>query len=213
MSVQADLFPEQKNARVSGHDAHHFALPDADIFSIERFIPQPAVAFAALFEEVAWRQDTIMMYGRPVLIPRLNAWYGEPEAKYAYSGLQLAPLAWTPTLQQIRREVENCLELSFNSALVNLYRDGNDSVAWHSDDEKELGPEPVIASVSLGAERRFSLRHRRDSSIPVQHIPLRAGSLLVMRGPTQRHWHHQVAKDKTVRDGRINITFRQIRRQ
>ncbi len=188
------------------------ALPDADVTYWPDFLPEPASLYRRLEREIQWRQDTITLYGRPVRIPRLNAWYGDPGADYSYSGLALTPLAWTPTLKAVKQRVEAHLGARFNSVLANLYRDGGDSVAWHSDDEYELGDTPLIASVSLGAARRFSLKHKTDKSLAPVHLELHTGSLLVMRGPTQRHWQHQLPKTRAAVDGRINLTFRQILR-
>ena len=201
--MQTDLFPR---------DSHRLQLPDADLRYCEGFLPDSPSLYARLLQEIDWRQDTITLYGRPVLIPRLNAWYGDPGAHYSYSGLALQPLPWTPALRDIKGRVESLLGESFNSALVNLYRDGRDSVSWHSDDEYELGDEPLIASVSLGATRRFSLRHRHDKSLDTVHLDLQDGSLLVMAGATQRHWSHQVPKTRAAVGGRINLTFRRILR-
>lgn len=206
MTEQADLF----GAVTSAEDGR-IDLVDAELYYHRDFIAQPQRCYQRLLEEVQWRQDTIMMYGRPVKIPRLNAWYGDADADYSYSGLQLAPLPWTPTLQSIREAVEAHLNQRFNSVLANLYRDGNDSVAWHSDDEPELGPAPLIASVSLGEARTFQLRHRRNKALGIHRMVLQPGSLLVMRGETQRFWHHQVPKQRAVTAGRINLTFRRIR--
>ena len=201
--MQTDLFTGS---------AEKLDIPDADIVYREGFLANPQPLYEALLKEIAWRQDTIVMYGKPVQIPRLNAWYGDPDASYSYSGLALDPLPWTDTLLRIKAEVEGELNQRFNSVLANLYRDGNDSVGWHSDDEPELGDQPLIASVSLGAERRFSLRHRKKKSRAPIHIDLAPGSLFVMRGITQRDWHHCVAKTKRDVGGRINLTFRQILR-
>jgi len=168
---------------------------------------------------LAWQQSTIQLYGQPRLIPRLNAWYGDPEAHYQYSGLNLPPLAWTPGLLQLRAAIGQTLQSltsnralgagPLNSVLANLYRDERDSVAWHSDDEPELGPQPLIASLSLGAERRFSLKHKRIKGERYD-LMLSSGSLLIMSGATQQHWQHALLK-QTLRSGpRINLTFRHI---
>lgn len=188
-----------------------FDMPDADIRYVERFLDAPGSHYESLLTELDWRQDRISMYGRSVLIPRLNVWYGDPATDYSYSGLHMTSLPWTETLLAIRELVQQMTGEPFNSVLANLYRDGEDSVSWHSDDEAELGRNPVIASVSLGATRRFSLRHRFDRTIATRHLSLVSGSLLVMRGATQHYWQHQVPKQKPVTNGRINLTFRQIR--
>ncbi len=194
-------------------------LPDSDIRYYTHFIEQPDLFYQRLLDEVDWHQDTIQMYGKPVLIPRLNAWYGDINTDYSYSGLQLQPKVWTPCLLELKNRVQHFLQMPFNSVLANLYRNENDSVAWHSDDEPELGQNPIIASLSFGATRRFSLRRRvnnkegkgdKDKSQNIFNMNLEAGSLLVMAGSTQQYWHHQVPKLKQVTEGRINLTFRQI---
>ena len=201
-AVQSDLFAKN-DTRID--------VADADICYIDNFLDFPQSCYDALLQELDWRQDTIMMYGRPVPIPRLNAWYGDATAEYGYSGLRLNPLPWTETLQSIRQRIQDFTGDRFNSVLANFYRDGNDGVSWHSDDERELGENPVIASLSLGATRTFSLRHRFDRGLKNRHLPLLSGSLLIMRGTTQHYWQHQVPKQKKVKGGRINLTFRQIR--
>lgn len=189
-------------------------LPHAEIWLDEHFLP-PAAAGALLRElenTIIWRQEAIRLYGREVLQPRLTAWHGDPGASYRYSGLQLTPQPWTPALQQLRAQLETATGATFNSVLLNLYRYGQDSMGWHADDEPELGPEPVIASLSLGATRRFRLRPRdaqHTSHTPVS-LDLPSGSLLVMRGPTQRHWLHAVPKTTRAAGVRLNLTFRLV---
>lgn len=193
-------------------------LKDADVEYFPGFIDHDLAAqwFRALMQEgaVAWRQDSIMMYGRKVRIPRLNAWYGEPGLDYTYSGIPMRPEPWSELLAEIRGRVERAAGHRFTSALINLYRDHTDSVAWHADDEPELGPEPVIAGLSLGATREFQMRHRnhRSNGLAIHKIMLEPGSLLVMRGATQKNWLHQVPKRgaAAVTGPRINITFRRI---
>ena len=185
-------------------------LPDADVRYYPGFIDNSAVNYRALVDEISWQQDTINMYGRSVLIPRMNAWYGDANAHYGYSGLKLAPQPWTPGLLLLKTKIEKFLQTEFNSVLANYYRDANDSVAWHADDEPELGAQPVIASLSFGATRRFSLRRKLASGVAPFHIELASGSLLVMAGDTQKFWHHQVAKIKQPVAGRINLTYRFI---
>lgn len=192
------------------------ALPDAVLDFHPGFLP--ADAAAAAFDELratlAWRQDVLRIGGRELPIPRLNAWYGDAGTTYTYSGLRLEPLPWTPCLAQLRRRIEAASGARYDSVLANLYRDGHDSVAWHADDEPELGREPVIASLSLGAVRSFELRHRRARALGLgtQRLALPSGSLLVMRGATQHHWLHRVPKEPGVTAARINLTFRLIRR-
>ena len=152
------------------------------------------------------------MYGREVASPRLTAWFGDPRAAYAYSGVEHEPIAWTPTLADLRSRVEHAADVSFNSVLLNLYRDGMDSVAWHSDDEPELGRRPVIASLSLGAARVFQLKHKHRPDVDRVDIDLPHGSLLTMAGDCQRCWKHQIPKRRGAdRPGpRINLTFRRV---
>ena len=184
-------------------------LPHAEISYYENFIADQTVVYQQLLNDLQWRQDTIRMYGKPVLIPRMNAWYGDNDAVYSYSGLSLSPIPWVDSLLVLKQLLEQQLNTPFNSVLANYYRDGADSVAWHSDDEAELGDNPIIASLSFGATRRFSLRQRQQQSAPV-HINLQGGSLLVMAGETQQYWQHQIAKTAKPVAGRINLTFRRI---
>ncbi|MEZ2238436.1 alpha-ketoglutarate-dependent dioxygenase AlkB [Microcoleus sp.] len=166
--------------------------------------------FSALHSSVKWRQDTIYFYGKTIPLPRLTSWYGDEGKSYTYSHIQQHPEPWTPTLTSIKLKAEKISEITFNSVLLNLYRDGKDSVSWHSDDEPELGKNPIIASISLGGTRRFSLRHKtsKDSQID---IDLPKGSLLLMKGETQHFWKHQIAKTAKSVEPRINLTFRVIK--
>ncbi len=163
--------------------------------------------FLLLKKRIEWRQDYLYIAGRTLPIPRLQAWYGEKG--YAYSGLALPPNSMLPEMKELAGVLEELLGMPFNSVLANLYRDGNDSVGWHSDDEPELGVNPCIASLSLGADRRFQLRHKRDSSQRLS-LDLTHGSLLVMGAQTQHHWRHQLAKTRRQVGARINLTFRYI---
>jgi alkylated DNA repair dioxygenase AlkB len=156
-----------------------------------------------------WRQEMIWMYGREVPVPRLTAWVGDPGKTYTYSNISLRPAPWTPPLLEIKARVEQVAATMFNSVLLNLYRTGADGVAWHSDDEPELGRAPVIASVSLGATRRFQLRQRSNRDERCE-LHLEHGSLLLMRGDTQHVWEHQVPKTAKPVDPRMNLTFRTI---
>lgn len=175
------------------------------------FLPSrdAAGAFDALREEVPWGNWQITMFGRTLPEPRLSAWVGDEGTQYRYSGRTRVPLQWTPTLAMLRERCEAASGASFNAVLANLYRDGRDSMGWHADDEPENGPNPTIASVSLGAERRFDFRHR-DTGETVRTV-LPSGSLLVMSGPCQRHWLHQVPRTARVDGPRINLTFRLVR--
>lgn len=162
-----------------------------------------------LQQEIAWRQDQITLFGRPVAIPRLQAWLGDPGSNYRYSGLSLEPVPWTPTCWALKQRIETALHTGFNSVLVNLYRNGNDSVGWHADAEPELGQNPVIASLSLGAERRFCVCHRKDKARQLE-LRLPTGSLLLMAGALQHHWLHALPKTRQPCGPRINLSFRQI---
>ena len=166
--------------------------------------------FARLHAEVDWTQDEIRMYGRDVLVPRLSAWYGDEGADYAYSGIPLVLRPWTPLLEAIRDAVQAQCGHAFNSVLLNLYRDGRDSVAWHADDEPELGRHPLIASLSLGQVRTFQLKHRSDRDLERIDLDLEHGSLLLMAGETQAHWVHAIPKRKKPLEPRINLTFRRV---
>ena len=160
--------------------------------------------------EVPWEQSEITIAGQRRKIPRLNAWYGERGADYSYSGRLFRALPWPLALQRLRARVEEASGASFNSARVNLYRDGRDSVDWHSDDEPELGHNPVIASISLGAVRRFQVKHKTSRESGPRTIELDHGSLLVMAGEFQHQWRHRLPKMPGIATPRINITFRRV---
>ena len=165
--------------------------------------------FTELYQFTPWRQDHIRLYGREVTIPRLQAWYGDRDCNYSYSGIMLHPLEWTPLLLKIKQRIEQTVGAPFNSVLINLYRHGQDSNGWHADNEPELGKEPVIASLSLGAVRRFRLRKNSDRG-KTMSLDLNPGSLLVMAGTTQQCWQHCVPKTARQVEPRINLTFRHI---
>ena len=166
---------------------------------------------STLLAETPWQHGEIVIYGRQVKMPRLTAWYGDPGASYVYSGLRNEPQPWTGALRELRAGVEATAAHTFNSVLLNCYRDGNDSMGWHRDNEPELGPRPVIASVTLGAARRFRFREVRPAvavNRKTHEIELTHGSLLVMRGETQSAWEHGLPKVRDLNDLRINLTFR-----
>ena len=169
------------------------------------------VLFDSLRSSVQWKQETLRLYGKQIPTPRLTAWYGDEGVAYKYSGRTFYALAWTEELLYIREKLANVTGVSFNSVLLNLYRAGNDSMGWHSDDEPELGTNPVIASVNFGQERRFDFRNKTDHTEKYR-INLANGSLLIMKGNIQHLWQHQVAKSARVKDGRINLTFRVIKK-
>ena len=181
-------------------------IPDAEVYHLK--LPKRDDIFARLRSETAWQQRSIHIMGRTVRQPRLTAWYGDPEASYTYSGLKHDPLPWTETLTLIREQLFDMLGAQFNSVLLNLYRDGNDSIGFHSDNEVELGERPVIASVSFGATRKITFRHKKSLHLPV-HVKLADHDLLIMAGDTQKNWLHGI--EKTSKAGqRINLTFRTI---
>ena len=166
---------------------------------------ESARIFERLMAQIRWRQDVMRFGRREVPQPRLTAWYGDNGKTYVYSGITNHPRPWTALLLALKAKAEGFAESAFNSVLLNYYRDGNDSVGWHADNEPELGERPVIASLSFGATRTFELRRRTTGK--VAKFPLTSGSILVMRGTTQHHWVHRVPKEPGSA-GRINLTFR-----
>lgn len=187
-------------------------LPDGDVVLYPGFFPAAEAdrLLRDLLATTAWRQETIKLYGKPIAVPRLTAWYGDEGAGYTYSGIVNDPLPWTPGLIEVKRAVESPAGVTFNSVLLNRYRTGKDSVAWHSDDEPEFGEEPVIASVSFGGTRTFQLRHKRRKDLRAS-VELPHGSLLTMRGATQHNWLHRIPKTGREVSERVNLTFRVVR--
>ena len=168
-----------------------------------------------LRNEVPWRQETVSVWGRSHLVPRLTCWMGDAGASYRYSGLRLQPEAWTPLVSSLRQRLEQAAGCRFHAVLLNLYRDGHDRMGWHADDEPELDPEAPIASLSLGASRCFQLRSQRpgeDGRRETIALDLGDGDLLLMDPPTQRHWQHQLPARRGVRAPRLNLTFRRLAR-
>ena len=185
-------------------------LPDADLWLFPDFAGEDRETLPSLLQQTPWRSDTISLFGKRYLQPRLTAWYGDPGCSYRYSGLDLEPLPWTPLLQSLRERVEQVSGARFNSVLLNHYRDQRDSMGMHADDEPELGPEPVIASLSFGDRRTLVLRHRYRKSLETVKLPLEHGSLLLMRGSTQQFWKHGINKERRPCGARVNLTFRRI---
>ena len=185
---------------------------DTKIYLYRNFLydEQDKILYKDLIEHIAWQQDLIKFYGRKIPLPRLTAWYGDDGISYTYSGILMYPHPWTPTLSLVKRWIENKAQHQFNSVLLNQYRNGNDSVAWHSDDEPELGQDPIIASLSLGASRKFELRSRSQPNLDKIEILLNSGDLLIMGEGTQQNWQHQIPKMRKVKETRINLTFRNI---
>jgi alkylated DNA repair dioxygenase AlkB len=197
-----DLFSE--------HSGVLDAIPieDGELYFMPRLPLQQdsAAVLERLLAETAWRAEAITLWGKQMLQPRLSAWYGD--ARYSYSGMTLEPQPFTPLQLEIKQAVEQASGQRFNSVLLNYYRDGQDSMGFHSDDEKELGRNPVIASVSFGDPRTFILKHKRLPK--TVKLALGDGSLLVMAGALQHHWRHGINKEKTACGPRVNLTFRHI---
>ncbi|SIO01927.1 alpha-ketoglutarate-dependent dioxygenase AlkB family protein [Chitinophaga niabensis] len=165
--------------------------------------------FSALINNIQWKQEPVFIMGKEIMQPRLTAWYGDADKAYSYTGITMTPHAWTPELLMIKTRIEQIAQHTFTSVLLNYYRDGKDSMGWHRDNEKELGNNPVIGSVSFGASRYFHLKHRVDKTLRTK-IRLTHGSFLLMKGTTQHHWYHSIPKELKVTGGRINLTFRTI---
>ena len=195
----------------SGHQYLNMEVPEAEvIFYPELFKAADADRLLQqLVETTQWRQDTMKIYGKVTPLPRLTAWYGDHGARYIYSGIVNEPLPWTAALSEIKKLVEEISGVAFNGVLLNRYRTGKDSMGWHSDDEPEFGPNPVIASVSFGGTRNFQFRHKRRKELKAS-IELTHGSLLIMRGGTQENWQHQIPKTAKPVQERLNLTFRRI---
>lgn len=188
-------------------------LPEkGELFYVESFIePDLATSYFNTIKSFAnWRQDTIKIFGKEVLQPRLVAWHADPDVDYGYSGKRLTPGPWSRELLEIKNQVEHFFNSKFNSALLNLYRNGSDSMGWHRDNEKELGKNPVIASVSLGESRRFLIREKENKKSKLE-LNLGSGSLVVMAGECQSYWEHSVPKTAKEKFERINITFRDVK--
>ncbi|MAM22739.1 MAG: alpha-ketoglutarate-dependent dioxygenase AlkB [Croceibacter sp.] len=186
-------------------------LKDANVLYLEQFYNSETsnFLFNTLRKEIQWQQDNIKLFGKTYKQPRLTALYAENEKPYSYSNITMYPKPFFKELEQIKSDIEEKIAHKFTTCLANLYRTGNDSNGWHSDNEKELGHNPVIASLSLGATRSFQLKHKTDSSQRF-NIELPSGSLLIMKGTTQEFWKHQIPKTKKHVGERINLTFRTI---
>jgi alkylated DNA repair dioxygenase AlkB len=187
-------------------------LPDASVSYLPRLLlaTSPDELTRELIDTIPWESKAITLWGKQYLQPRLIAWFGDAEARYTYSGLSLEPRPWTDRLAEIRTAVEQASSTTFNSVLLNYYRNERDRMGMHSDDEPELGRNPVIASVSLGAERTFVLKHKSRRDLKTVRLTLGSGSLLLMQGPTQHHWKHGLEVERTPCGPRINLTFRKI---
>lgn len=183
---------------------------DGEIYLAKAFYAPPEAdrLFADFNRTLAWQEEAVFIFGKWCKVPRLMCWYGDADAVYRYSGVEHAPLPWTAELSAVKARVETMSGCPFNSVLANLYRDGRDSMGYHADDEKELGLNPVIASLSLGDARLFRLHHkkrRENLDIVLEH-----GDLLIMAGALQHHWVHALPKTRQAKNPRINLTFRRI---
>jgi alkylated DNA repair dioxygenase AlkB len=187
-------------------------LPDAEIIYYPQFFDKEQAdnIYAGLLQEIAWQQDNITIYGKTHPQPRLTALYGNEGKPYSYSNITMHPHPWNRLLQKIKYYIEARTEFQFTTVLLNQYRDGKDSNGWHADNEKELGTNPIIASLSFGSERVFQLKHNTISDAK-KSITLEHGSLLLMKGSTQHFWKHQIPKTAKPIGTRINLTFRNIK--
>jgi len=187
-------------------------LQDADIDYHPQFfgLEEANALFDELYQHTPWIEEDIRVYGKVYKQPRLTAFYANNQKTYGYSNISMTPQPFTPLLNAIKTKVEEATQTQFSSCLLNLYRDGQDTNGWHADDEKELGLNPVIASVSLGAERAFHLKHKKIKTLK-HKLNLQNGSLLLMKNETQHHWLHQIPKTKKPLGKRINLTFRLLK--
>ncbi len=217
------------------HQGHHVVIPNGELFYAEHYFNKKLSdrcvsyfqengsldwrnaqwrelsvgEFSRIeFANIKWKQDRIKLYGKDIPLPRLTSWYGDAGKSYTYSGISSNPNEWNDGLRYLKK-IEQCAELEFNSVLMNWYRDGEDYINWHADNEKELGRNPVVASANFGATRDFVIRNKVDRSVKIK-MPLKHGTLLVMRGELQHFWEHAVPKRKKVMQSRINLTFRRI---
>lgn len=205
------LFTDQDLSN-SGPKSTIYDIPDASVELVENFFTHSIASLylKKIIEETQWQQDTISLYGRVHPVPRLTAWYGDKDKSYSYSGIKMQPHEWNETLLAIKNAVESYSATTFSSVLLNYYRNGKDSMGWHQDNEKELGRNPVIASVSFGQIRPFHLRHKFRKDVAKLVLPLSNGSFLLMKGCTQHFWEHQVPKSAKPMEPRVNLTFRNI---
>ncbi|MFE3870976.1 alpha-ketoglutarate-dependent dioxygenase AlkB family protein [Flavobacterium sp. ZS1P70] len=187
-------------------------LPDAEVIYYPNFFNKEEAnsIYAELINEIPWQQDEITVYGKKHPQPRLTALFGNEGKPYSYSNIKMQPHPWNSLLQKIKSQVEHVSDTIFTTVLLNKYRDGKDSNGWHADNEKELGTNPIIASISFGAERTFQLKHNSDKD-QKKSILLEHGSLLLMKGMTQHFWKHQIPKTAKPIGPRINLTFRVIK--
>lgn len=207
------LFSNAEMEDASREKIFHYDLPDADVILYEDLFTKKEAEILQknLIEKIHWRQDKIKMFGKLIDQPRLTAFYGDANKPYSYSGIIMTPVDWNEDLLFIKSRIEKFAGIRFTSVLLNYYRDGKDSMGWHADDEKELGQNPIIGSVSFGETRNFQMRHKTQKEIKKVNIPLSTGSFLLMKGATQHFWQHQIPKTSKELSSRINLTFRMIK--
>lgn len=193
-------FDQQLNILPCDGEAYYFGKLIDDVIA--------SALMCDLLKNISWEYDELIIYGKHIITKRKTAWYGDTPLKYSYSNTTKTALPWIPALVELKRLVEKQSQSTFNSCLLNLYHAGDEGMAWHSDDEKELGYQPTIASLSLGAQRKFSFKHK--STKENVSLNLESGSLLLMKGFTQRYWQHSLPKTTQVEEPRINLTFRTI---
>lgn len=199
-----DLFGQQSETK------HIIELKDAQVEYYPYFFSDSKIKFTHLRDCVQWRQDQITVFGKTHAVPRLQAWYADTSVHYQYSGIKLKRHDWSEELVLLKKDIERLTGQYFNGCLCNLYRSGKDYAAWHADDEASLGKNPFIASASFGAERKFVMKHKFDKGVEKRELHLADGSLLIMKGPTQHFWLHQLNKTQRKVSERINLTFRNI---
>ena len=206
-----DLFSQFEKDMERNFDI--ISLKDGEVWFMKNFLTQNEsdYYFKILNESIHWKQEAINYYGKTYQVPRKTAWYGYEGFNYSYSGINCNPEPWTKDLLELKIKIESYLhDQNFNSVLLNMYRNGNDKVSWHADDETELGLNPIIASLSFGATRSFDIKHKFEPQLKYK-FELINGSLIVMRGAMQHYWLHQIPVQKKVINSRINLTFRTIK--
>lgn len=203
--MQNQLFDRQESA-----DSQVILEKDGQAEYLNNFLDADDAdnLFKNLLDSLAWESDQIKIFGNLVTTARKMAWVGDPQCRYTYSGIQREPQGWTKELLHIKYQLEGATGYIYNSCLLNLYHNGDEGMGWHSDNEKELDDTTPIASVSLGARRKFAFRHKLEKE--TVSVFLEHGSLLIMHPPIQEHWHHSLLKTKTMTGPRINLTFRKI---
>ena len=202
----------QDQAKLSVSNKETIDLSGAEVYLTRNWLDQASslVLYDTLVKDLAWTQPEVVVYGKRHRVPRLQCWQGIGTHTMVYSQTRFTTEPLHPALSEILPRLQQDCEIPLNSVLINYYRDGNDGMGWHADDERELGESPLIASLSLGADRNFDFRRKNDHRVK-HRLSLRSGDLLVMAGDTQRYWQHALPKTKRVQEGRINLTFREIK--